>query len=379
MTLPLPLPLSTPSPATASEPRAVPDPVRFKEDVEQLLHRFLTYKAELTTEGGRLPNLVDPITELLAAGGKRVRPVLTMIGWHAAGAAGDPDTALHLAASLELFHAFAIIQDDVMDRSVTRRGRRTVHRAQSADCERRLPAVGLPPRAGATERFGESAAILIGDLALLWSEELFRLGHPTPAQLERVTPLLSAMRFEAIVGQYLDLEAGTLHRGDLESALLVAHLKAVKYTVEAPLQLGAALAGADQALMDALSAYATPLGEAYQLRDDLLGVFGDPDRTGKPVLDDLREGKATVLITLALQQADPAQQDQLRLFLGSPSLTPDQAEVARRIIEATGARQAVESMITDRYERALGALTSFEAPTADALRRLAAGAVRRTA
>ncbi|MGW2542339.1 polyprenyl synthetase family protein [Kitasatospora sp. NPDC001574] len=371
--------MTLPLPAPAPEPRALPAPERLKENVERLLHSFLMQKAEATTAGGRLPNLVDPIAELLAAGGKRVRPILAMIGWHAAGAGGDPDTALHLAASLELFHAFAIAHDDVMDRSVTRRGRPTVHLVQSAQCERRIPAADLARRAGAAERFGENAAILVGDLALLWSDELFRLGYPTPVQLARVTPLLSAMRFDAILGQYLDLEAGTHHRGDLESALAVARHKAVKYTVEGPLQLGAALAGADQALMDALSAYATPVGEAFQLRDDLLGVFGDPDRTGKPVLDDLREGKATVLITLALQQATRSQRDQLRLFLGCSSLTPDQAEVARRIIETTGARQAVERMIAERHEQALTALGAFAPPTADALRRLAVQAVRRTA
>ncbi|MFE2726175.1 polyprenyl synthetase family protein [Kitasatospora sp. NPDC059327] len=373
--------MTLPLPASACEPSAFPDPRRFAVEVEELLRTFLARKAESTTAGGRLPNLADPIQELLEAGGKRIRPILALTGWHAAGATGDRDTTLHLAASLELFHAFALIQDDVMDRSVTRRGRPTVHQTQTARSERRIPAADRTRRAAAAARFGEGAAILIGDLALLWSDELFRLGHPTQAQLGRVEPLLTTMRFDAILGQYLDLDAATHLHADVESALSVIRHKAVKYTVEAPLQMGAALAGADQALMDALSAYAAPLGEAYQLRDDLLGVFGAPERTGKPVLDDLREGTATVLITVAFDRATRAQRDLLHRYLGCSTLTQDQADEARRVIEATGARHTVERMITDRYEQVLTAMDDapFEAPVADALRRLAAQVVQRAA
>ncbi|GAA2258276.1 polyprenyl synthetase family protein [Streptomyces amakusaensis] len=370
--------MSRPLPAPVS--RTLPDLECLKEDVEQTLYGFLTRKAESATPGGRLPNLAAPLQEFLAAGGKRIRPVLALVGWYAAGANGEPDTARHLAASLELFHAFALIHDDVIDRSATRRGRPTVHRAQAALGAHRSPA-NRPRRQAAADRFGEGAAVLIGDLALIWSDELLQAGRPSPAQLERLVPLLNTMRSEVILGQYLDLDAATCQHTDVESALAVIRYKTAKYTIERPLQLGAALAGADGGLMETLSAYAIPLGEAFQLRDDLLGLFGSPGRTGKPVLDDLREGKSTVLIALALQRATPEQGDRLRAFLGCPALTRDQAETARRIIEATRARHTVEHMITERYEQAVAVLegSAVAGPIADALRRLARRATRRAA
>ncbi|MGY0464153.1 polyprenyl synthetase family protein [Kitasatospora sp. cg17-2] len=368
-------------------PRPAPSPVlephRLKEPVERILTDFLATKAETTTVGGRLPNLALPLQEFLAAGGKRIRPVFAMIGWHAAGGVGSVDTARHLAASLELFHVCALIHDDLMDRSDTRRGRPTVHRAQAGTYDRRPS--GSPPGspgedpAVAADRFGEGAAILIGDLALVWSDELLHAGRPTPGQLARVLPLLDEMRTEVTLGQYLDLAHTGCARPEVETALTVLRYKTAKYTVERPLQLGAALAGAEPPLLDALSAYAVPLGEAFQLRDDLLGVFGDPDLTGKPVLDDLRGGKATVLVALALQRATHAQADRLRFFLGCRTLTEDQADAARRIIEATGAHHAVDRMITDRYEEALAALESpfIDPAVTDALRLLADQSARR--
>ncbi|MFE2727316.1 polyprenyl synthetase family protein [Kitasatospora sp. NPDC059327] len=364
-------------------PRPAPPPTlephRLKEAVERTLTTFLATKAESTTAGGRLPNLASPLQEFLAAGGKRVRPVFAMIGWHAAGGVGSVDTAHHLAASLELFHAFALIHDDLMDRSDTRRGRPTVHRALARTYGRRPPASPAEDPGAAADRFGEAAAILIGDLAFVWSDELLHAGRPTPGQLARVLPLLDEMRTEVTLGQYLDLAHTGCAGPDVETAFTVLRYKTAKYTVERPLHLGAALAGAEPALLDALSAYAIPLGEAFQLRDDLLGVFGDPDLTGKPTLDDLREGKATVLIALALQRATDAQADRLRSFLGCRTLTEDQADASRRIIESTGAHRAVDGMITQRYKEALAALESplIDPVVTDTLRLLADQSARR--
>ncbi|MEU6709709.1 polyprenyl synthetase family protein [Streptomyces wuyuanensis] len=325
----------------------------------------------------QLPDLVSPLREFIEAGGKRIRPVLALAGWHAAAGTEPTRAARHLAAALELFHAFALIHDDVMDRSATRRGHPTVHRAQAAAC---APLPGSSPgrQKAIADRFGENAAILIGDLALVWADELFHRGHPTAEQLARMNPLLQVMRSELVLGQYLDLAAAASDP-DVETALTVLRYKTAKYTIERPLQLGAVLASAAPGLLDALSAYAVPLGEAFQLRDDLLGVFGDPRETGKPVLDDLREGKATVLVALALQRARPAQADQLCRYLGCPTLTEDQAEVLRHTIEATGARDAVETMIEQRHRQALDALrTPLLLPqVTDTLRELANRAVKR--
>ncbi|MFI5867310.1 polyprenyl synthetase family protein [Streptomyces sp. NPDC051546] len=352
---------------------------RLKEPVDQLLTAFLEGKT--ARRAALLPDLAGPLSQFVAAGGKRIRPVLAMVAWHAAGAHGTPRAAHHLAAALELFHAFALIHDDVMDRSDTRRGHPTIHHSQGALHTHRIPAPGraFPSRAAA--RFGEGAAILIGDMALIWSDELIHTGGLTPAQLGRILPLLDEMRSEVILGQYLDLEAVLGRPGDVEAALTVIRYKTAKYTIERPLHLGAALAGADQRVLDALSAYAIPLGEAFQLRDDLLGVFGNPAVTGKPALDDLREGKATVLVALAFQSATRVQAQRLRQLLGRPSLTEEQAEAARHIIDDTGARTTVENMITERGEQALAALESapVEPAALTTLRRLTDTLVRRTA
>ncbi|MEY9988387.1 geranylgeranyl diphosphate synthase type I [Streptomyces sp. V4I8] len=346
---------------------AVLDLRHLRESVEEVLNDFFTRKA--SDRPPHLPDLATPLQQFIAAGGKRIRPLFSLVGWHAAGGAGAARAAHHLAAALELFHAFALIHDDVMDRSDTRRGHPTLHRMLARQHT-------VPPTAA--DQFGTSAAILIGDLALMWSDELLHTGNLTPQQLAAVLPLLDQMRTELIYGQYLDLVHS--HRSpDMSCALTVIRYKTAKYTVERPLQLGAALAGADQSLLTPLSSYAIPIGEAFQLRDDLLGMFGDPAATGKPALDDLREGKATVLISLALTRASRAQADQLRLYHGCPTLTEAQAQAARGIITATGALRMVEDMIIKRYEKAMTTLdTAPINPAAkDALRHLADSAVRR--
>ncbi|GAA2939623.1 polyprenyl synthetase family protein [Streptomyces enissocaesilis] len=357
-------------------PAPVPalDLPRFKAAVEEVLSGFLLDRTHHATHEPDLSSLALALQQFLAAGGKRIRPTLTLVGWHIGGAHGSHRAALHLAASLELFHAFALIHDDVMDSSDTRRGQPTVHRAFAQQH-------GGTPQAA--DQYGEGAAILTGDLALIWSDQLLHQGNPTPQQLAAVLPLIDDMRTEVTLGQYLDLTlTGNPTRADVASALRVIRYKTAKYTIERPLHLGAALAGAGQHLLQALSAYALPLGEAFQLRDDLLGVFGTPATTGKPALDDLREGKATVLIALTLNRASPRQRDQLHRLLGCPTLTEDQARTARHLITSTGARDLVEDMINERYHQALTSLE--EAPGlstagADALRLLADQAVKRSA
>ncbi|MFI7344033.1 polyprenyl synthetase family protein [Streptomyces sp. NPDC050085] len=355
---------------TLSPPTPTLDLSHLKTSADEVLDGFLVRKAAARTPD--LPDLATSLRRFIAVGGKRIRPLFTLVGWHAAGCNGTVRAAHHLAASLELFHAFALIHDDVMDRSDTRRGHPTVHRHFAQQH------AGLP---AAAEQFGTGAAILVGDLALMWSDELLHTGNLTPQQLAAVRPLLNKMRTEVIQGQYLDLNLDWRRhqQPDVQAALTVIRYKTAKYTIERPLQLGAALAGAPPTLLAALSAYAIPLGEAFQLRDDLLGVFGDPATTGKPALDDLREGKATVLIALALTRARRAQADQLRLFLGCPTLTEEQAQVARRIITASGAVRTVETMIAERYEQAQAALDTapIDPAVKDALHRLADTAVRR--
>ena len=199
-------------------------------------------------------------------------------------------------SALELVQASALIHDDLMDRSDTRRGEPAVHRRFEA----RHTAGGW--RGGAAA-FGDSVAVLLGDLALVWSDELLHASGVAPEDLARARPVFDEMRTEVTVGQYLDLLTQATGDTSVELAGKVARYKSAKYTVERPLLFGAALAGAPPELSAAYSAFGLPLGEAFQLRDDVLGVFGDPSETGKPAGDDLREGKRTALVALALREA----------------------------------------------------------------------------
>ncbi|MDL4773060.1 MULTISPECIES: polyprenyl synthetase family protein [Thermomonosporaceae] len=344
------------------------DLTEIRDGVDAVLYGFLD---DLCPAGddGPLPVLAGTVRTFLGAGGKRIRPLLCMIGWHAGGGAGEPAAALRLAAALELFHAAVLMHDDVIDESPTRRGRPTVHHVLA---EHR--------RAGPDLRFGTSAAIILGDLTLAWSDQLVRSAGMPADRLQDVLPVLEAMRTEVNLGQFLDLVATGRPTADLEAALTIARYKTAHYTVQRPLQAGAALAGASPDVLAACSAFGIPLGEAFQLRDDLLGVFGDPSRTGKPVVSDLREGKHTPLIALALRRAGSAQSATLHARLGNPRLDEAGAAEVRRVLSATGAPGLVEQMIAERHAQALDVLAAapFRPAAADALRAMADIVVRRT-
>ncbi|MGI5347431.1 polyprenyl synthetase family protein [Streptomyces sp. CA-250714] len=323
--------------------------------VETLLNGFLAHKARTAATAPR-KELVELLGEFLR-GGKRLRPLLCMTGWHAATGEGDPTPVTRLAASLELFHAFALIHDDVMDASDVRRGRPTVHRTLAG----RSPST----RGGdVAERFGTNAAILLGDLALTWSDELLHTTDLPEPRRGAVLECLDTMRTEVMTGQYLDLLTTGGSAPDIDTALSVARKKTASYTVERPLHLGALLADPPQSVLEACTAYGIPLGEAFQLRDDLLGVFAGPGRTGKPCLDDLRDGKNTVLLSLAFARATPAQADRLRALVGRPGLTEETAGEIRAILTTTGARAGVEDMINARHRQALSALETAPFPPA---------------
>ncbi|WDO11232.1 polyprenyl synthetase family protein (plasmid) [Streptomyces murinus] len=335
--------------------------------VDTALQAFLGTKTRGAEERALPPDVPTALRDFLAAGGKRLRPLLCVLGWHAAGGSGDDAAVIRTAAALEMFHAFCLIHDDIMDNSTTRRGQPTVHRS-------------LANRHG-HDHLGTSAAILIGDMALAWSDELLHCaGHP-PHRLVALRRVIDAMRQEVIYGQYLDLMTPLGPITDKEAALQVIRFKTAKYTCERPLHCGATLADADPELRTALSRYALPLGEAFQLRDDILGVYGRPDTTGKPVLDDLREGKHTVLVALAAQRADTTQRRLLDTLLGAEDLDFDGAARIRAVLDATGARDTVEDMIATRHEQALAALdiAPCPPPAVAALRHIAAQVVERTA
>jgi geranylgeranyl diphosphate synthase type I len=260
-----------------------------------------------------------------------------------------------------------------MDDSDMRRGRPAAHR-RFATLHRGAM------WAGDSQRFGDGAAILLGDLCLSWADEMiYRSGFDADA-LVRAKVVYDRMRTELMAGQYLDLLEQARGGGSVERALLVVRYKSAKYTIERPLHLGAALAGADEGFMDALSGYGLPLGEAFQLRDDVLGVFGDPVETGKPAGDDLREGKRTILVATAMQRASAEQAAHLREGLGDPHLGPEAIDDMRAIIVATGALDEVEFLIGQRTDEAVAALggADLAADARSALEQLAIAATARS-
>ncbi|MDM4720242.1 polyprenyl synthetase family protein [Micromonospora sp. WMMA1363] len=310
------------------------------------------------------------LRRFVLAGGKRLRPLFCYWGWRSAG---EPDGTpiVVAAAALELFHTFALIHDDILDGSDLRRGQPSVHRI-FADLHARSSWRGDP------EAYGRNTALLCGDLCVAWSDQMFHECGLSSEAVHRGYRVLALMRTEVIVGEYLDLVSG-MGNGSVANALAVIRMKAARYTVTRPLQIGAALAGAAPGLIAALAEFGDPLGDAFQLRDDVLGVFGNAAVTGKSVLDDLREGKPTVMMALTRDHADRAQTARLRELFGNPELDADGAAELRKIIEGTGARAKIEQMIRVRADAALAALerSSVARESRLALAALAAQAIDR--
>ncbi|MBB5872632.1 geranylgeranyl diphosphate synthase type I [Allocatelliglobosispora scoriae] len=282
------------------------------------------------TVPGPLPQL---IRRFILAGGKRLRPSFCYWGWSATSRTPEPGL-ICAAASLELFHSFALIHDDIMDASDLRRGEPTMHRS--------LARLYAHESEAAAERMGGSLAILAGDLCAMWSEQMFHESGLPAGELAAALPWLVLMRNEIILGQFLDITAAD---GTTASCEEIIKYKTARYTVTRPLQIGAALAGADRRLITGLAGFGDPLGAAFQLRDDLLGVFGTPTDTGKPDLDDLRAGKPTMLIAIARRRARATQSTRIRDLYGSPGLDESGARTLRAAITDTGAVTAVETMI----------------------------------
>ncbi|HEX8004293.1 MAG TPA: polyprenyl synthetase family protein [Mycobacteriales bacterium] len=348
------------------------DVADLRDRVDKALEAFLARQAAtLDAVSDDLGPVADTVTEFVLDGGKRLRPAFCYWGWRGAGGA-DTDDIVTAAACLELVHACALIHDDVMDGSDTRRGKPAVHR-RFASLHRGEQWLGD------AETFGRNAAILLGDICLVWADELYDSSGLPAEALHRAAHTYGVMRAEVMAGQYLDVLEQVRGGGDVERALRVARFKSAKYTIERPLHLGGVLAGADQRVLDAYSAYGLPLGEAFQLRDDVLGVFGDPRQTGKPAGDDLREGKRTVLIAKASERATPGQAAVLRRLLGDPKLEHAGVERLREVIAETGALDYAEALVRQRAAEAIEAIENapIDGEATKVLRALATIATQR--
>ena len=347
------------------------DDPAFRTRVDAALVSFVDRQRPLLTDLG--PDLGELADSALAfvVGGKRLRPQFCFAGWLIGG--GDPTSAdfVTAAASLEWLQASALVHDDLMDGSDTRRGRPSIHREYEA---RHVSGA----RSGDAAGFGLSTAVLLGDLMLSWCDQMFTgavLESPTLAtHLRTARTYLDLCKSEVVAGQFLDVVGQTRQSLTVAEAMKVVRYKSAKYTVERPLHIGAALAGADTGLIAGLSAVALPLGEAFQLRDDVLGVFGDPSVTGKPAGDDLREGKRTVLVARTSELTDEAGRTILRERLG----TEDGVDDVRELIESSGALAAVETDIARLEDQAETALRHLGQEAREILGPLALTATRRT-
>ena len=361
------------------EPQLQAEQAQFITAVSGRIGRFLQeQEAIMATISDDVAPLIGSISSLVT-GGKRLRALLCYWGWRGAGGGAHDADIITAGCALELFQAAALIHDDIIDRSDTRRGGPSVHRRFMQLHQGQGWALDA-------ERFGHAAAILTGDLCLSFSEEVFTEIGRRSAAGSTARRIFNLMRAEVMAGQYLDIleevagpvrdRAGAVHR-----AQSIIRYKSAKYSTEHPLALGGALAGAGQELLEGYSSFSLPLGEAFQLRDDVLGVFGDPATTGKPAGDDLREGKRTVLVGYAINQASPAESEYIDRMLGRQDLGEEEVAELRRIIVDCGALSATEALIDGFSEKAFSALEDLpldELPLS-ALRHLAEAAVSRAA
>ncbi|QWZ06334.1 polyprenyl synthetase family protein [Nocardioides panacis] len=349
------------------------DAPAFRADVQSALDAFVDEQAlRLAPLGDDAARLVDA-ARAAVSGGKRFRAAFCAWGFRAVRDEGaDAGALVRAAAALEVLHASALVHDDYMDASDTRRGRPATHKAFEA-VHRESGWTGDP------QQYGAAAAILLGDLLLSWSDELLRrCGMPHDVVRDALA-FFDTTRSEVIAGQFLDVSVQARGASDVEQAMRVLRYKSAKYSIERPLHVGAALAGADRGTLAALTGFGLPLGEAFQLRDDLLGVYGDPDSTGKPAGDDLTEGKRTVLVALALEHAPDGDAKRLDEALGT-ALSVDEVADLRRIIDESGAHAAVERRIEELTTASLAALEAAAVTPASrgVLRELAAAATQRT-
>src|SRR4051812_18774790 len=334
--------LSTEAPAELAEFTALL--AGFREKLDRALADWLEAKRgeAMAAVSPETLQLIDGVGQLAVQGGKRLRPALVYYTYRACGGAVDGEV-LPLALSTELLHTYLLIHDDIMDHAEIRRGQPAAH-VRFREAHR---AHGLH---GDAADFGRSVAILLGDLAQAWAVELAAFGRgPAARELARC---FAAMCQEVIGGQYLELLVAQRRAATEEELLRVLRLKSGRYTAERPIQLGALLAGASPETLAGLSRYGSAVGEAFQLQDDLLGMFGDPETVGKPVDADLKEGKYTFLIHHALARATPAQRQVLEAVLGNTDATSEQTAAALRGIAETGAPDTGSAMIGGRLREA---------------------------
>ena len=321
--------------------------------IDAELEQFTRLRAsEISEIDIHLAPVASVLTEYVLDGGKRFRPIFAYLGYLGSGATPSREV-LRACAALELVHVCALIHDDVMDGSDARRNKPALHK-KFEELHRSSGYAGDPAK------FGIAAAILLGDLALVWSDQLLLESGISTQQFNSASSVFHQMRAELMAGQYLDVLEGSLGKSDRSRSLKIARYKSGRYSIERPLIFGAALAGATSTLRNSYSKYGLPLGEAFQLRDDILGVFGETEVTGKPSGDDIREGKRTVLMALVTELVSSEDLAQIEAALGNSTISESELENVQKIIIESGALSKCEELITSLLDEALLALNNPE-------------------
>lgn len=344
------------------------DDLAFRQRIDTHLHRLVDEEeAELLRLSGELAPLCAQLRSSLTRG-KRMRAAFLYWGWRAAGQP-DCDGVIRAAAAMELVHAAACTHDDIIDDSRLRHGVPTAHAAFSQAGAGRWGGgsghgqVAAPAPGAVRQDRAAALAMMLGDLLMGYAAQVFATCGLPGAYVARTVPLWSTLLRETVAGEFLEvLRTGADGAPEVAESLEVARYKTAKYTVERPLHMGATLGGAPRQVMAAFTAYGLPLGEAFQLRDDLIGTFGDPAETGKSNLDDLRDRKPTALLATTLALLDPPDRALLDKTLDRPALDESDAALVRRLMDGCGARQRIEDMIADRVRAARDALDSVALP-----------------
>lgn len=346
--------------------------LQIHSQINSSLERFLSEQVDRINEiDVYLKPVASSLSDFVRDGGKRFRPIFSYLGYLGAGGE-ESDAAIQVSSSLELVHACALIHDDLMDGSDSRRGKPSLHK-NFENIHSQSKYLGKP------EKFGAAAAILIGDLALSWSDQMIYESDSLSLNLKAALPVFYEMRSELMAGQYLDVLEGVIAKSDTDRSRKIAQYKSGKYSIERPLQFGGSLASANSKILESYSEYGLPLGEAFQLRDDILGIFGKSDVTGKPSGDDIREGKRTLLIAMTLEGCNPVQKSKIENSLGKSDLSDSEVTSIQEIIVESGALARCEALIESLYARAIQAIqnSDIEAKVIELLKFMATAATKR--
>lgn len=342
-----PTPFSTNGRLATSDFASVVEEYRSRLNAE-LRRRLEAKRDKMADLASESTPLVEVLSDLILRGGKRLRPALVHFGYRACGGP-DAEAALPLEVATELLHTYLLVHDDIMDNADVRRGGPAVH-VHFCDEHRRRDGHGD------AAHYGSSLAILAGNLAHAQAHECFTAACRAAPDAETLREAFSTMEEEVIEGQRLEMRLAQRREATPEQLERVIQLKSGRYSVERPLQLGALMADGSEAQIDAFGQFGAAAGSAFQLQDDLLGMFGDPDATGKPVGGDLREGKYTFLIHHTLQRSDPEERQMVKQALGNDSLADDEVQRVCDIMHRSGATARVHDMISDHLTKAREAL-----------------------